>query len=112
MKTTLHAINNIIDNDLYSLDRYKNLSSKIRINNTGKALENLIKDVLCGQFQLNEKERIELQSEYFSYTGNQNNPPDLIIRNSDAFEIKKIENNEQLLLTVRFPKINFTEIAI
>ena len=39
MKTTiLHAINNIIDNNLYSLDRYKNLNYKIRINSTGEAL--------------------------------------------------------------------------
>ncbi len=106
MKTTvLHAINNIIDNNLYSLNRYKNLNYKIKINNTGTGLENLIKDALCGQFQLKEKERIELQSEYFSYTGNQNNPPDLIIRNSDAFEIKKIENNERKIsLNSSFPK--------
>jgi hypothetical protein len=106
MKTTiLHAIKNIIDNDLYSLERYKSLNYKIRINNSGEALENLIKDALCGKFQLNEKERMELQSEYFSYTGNQNNPPDLIIRNSDAFEIKKIESNEGgIALNSSFPK--------
>lgn len=106
MKTTiLHAINNIIDNNLYSLDEYKNLNYKIRINNTGTALESLIKDALCGQFQLNAQERVKLQSEYFSYIGNQNNPPDLIIKGNDAFEIKKIESNEgAIALNSSFPK--------
>lgn len=106
MKTTiLHAINNIIDNELYNLDKYRSLNYKIRINNTGESLENLIKDAMCGVFQLDEKERIELQNKYFSYTGNQNNPPDLIIREGDAFEIKKIESNEgSIALNSSFPK--------
>ena len=74
MKTTiLHAIKNIIDNDLYSLEHYKSLNYKIRINNSGEALENLIKDALCGEFQLIEKEKIELQSEYFSYIDRNSN---------------------------------------
>ena len=33
----------------------------------------------------------QLTPRFFSYLGNQNNPPDMIIKNSDAFEIKKIE---------------------
>ncbi len=92
MKTNiLEAINSLIDNDLYSIDRYKTLSYKIRINNLGEALENLVKDALCNNFNLEMDKRIEFQSEYFSYLGNQNNPPDLIIRGGDAFEVKKIE---------------------
>jgi hypothetical protein len=106
MKTTvLHAINNIIDNDLYNLAKYKELTYKISVNNTGEALENLIKDALCGQFELNETERMNLQNMYFSYCGNQNNPPDLIIKRGDALEIKKIESNEgSIFLNSSFPK--------
>lgn len=106
MKTNiLQAISSLIENDLYSVERYKTLSYKIRINNTGEALENLVKDALCNNFNLEADKRIELQSEYFSYLGNQNNPPDLIIRGGDAFEVKKIESNEgSIALNSSFPK--------
>lgn len=106
MKTNiLQAINSLIDNDLHSIERYKTLSYKIRINNMGEALENLIKDALCNNFNLEADKRIAIQSEYFSYLGNQNNPPDLIIKNGDAFEVKKIETNEgSIALNSSFPK--------
>ena len=106
MKTNiLKGIINLIDNNLYSLKKYKTMTYKIRINNTGEALENLIKEMLLNSFNLNEAEKIQKQSEYFSYLGNQNNPPDLIIRNGDAFEIKKIESNEgSIALNSSFPK--------
>ena len=106
MKTNiLQAINNLIENDLYSVQRYKTLSYKIHINNMGEALENLVKDSLCNNFNLEADQRIAIQSEYFSYLGNQNNPPDLIIRNGDAFEVKKIESNEGgIALNSSFPK--------
>jgi hypothetical protein len=106
MKTNiLKAITNLINNDIYSIERYKALSYKIRINNTGEALENLVKDALCNSFDLAVEARISAQSEYFSYLGNQNNPPDLIIRNGDAFEVKKLETNEGgIALNSSFPK--------
>ena len=106
MKTNiLQAITSIINNDLYSLERYKTLNYKIRINNMGEALENLVKDALCNNFNLEENKRIAIQSKCFSYLGNQNNPPDLIIRNGDAFEVKKIETNEgSIALNSSFPK--------
>jgi hypothetical protein len=106
MKTNiLNAINSIIENQIYSIDKYKSLSYKIRINNMGEPLENLIKDALCGNFDLEADKRIEVQNEYFSYRGNQNNPPDLIIRGGDAFEVKKIGSNEgDIPLNSSFPK--------
>ena len=58
MKTNiLHAIHALIDNDLYSIERYKTLSYKIRINNMGEALENLVKDALCNNFNLEADKR-------------------------------------------------------
>ena len=90
MKTnTLKAIVNIIKNNINDLEEYKSLNYKIRINNTGEALENLIKNSLCNSYNSNDIEKINLQNEYFSYLGNQNNTPDLIIKNGDAFENKK-----------------------
>ena len=93
MKTnTLKAIVNIIKNNINDLEEYKSLNYKIRINNTGEALENLIKNSLCNSYNSNDIEKINLQNKYFSYLGNQNNPPDLIIKNGDAVEVKKNKN--------------------
>ena len=50
-------------------------------------------------------EKNKIFSQNFSYIGNQNNPPDLIIRNGDAIEIKKIENlNSAIALNSSYPK--------
>ena len=103
MTNILKGIANVIKNNLYSIEKYKELNYKIRINNTGEALENLVKDILCGTFD--EANRIEAYNKYFSYLGNQNNPPDLIIKKGDAFEIKKIESKEgAIALNSSFPK--------
>jgi hypothetical protein len=104
MTNILKAITNIIEYKLYNLNQYEDIRNyHIRINNTGEGLENLIKDSFCENF--NNENSLELYNKYFSYLGNQNNPPDLILRNSDAIEIKKIESNEgNLALNSSFPK--------
>ena len=44
-------------------------------------------------------------NETFSYIGNQNNPPDIILRNGDAIEVKKIQSNSSsLALNSSYPK--------
>lgn len=44
-------------------------------------------------------------SEIFSYEGNQNNPPDLILKNSDAIEVKKLQSkNSAIALNSSYPK--------
>jgi hypothetical protein len=65
----------------------------IRINAVGQQLEFYVKDAICGAFESGKKEKeINQCKGVFSYLGNQNNPPDLIIRGGDAFEIKKIQS--------------------
>lgn len=106
MKTNiLKAINNLIDSDLCIIKKHVNSTYKIRINNAGEFLEHLIKNSLSNNLNLTNKKNVVLQNGYFSYIGNQNNPPDLIIKNGDALEIKKIENNERsIALNSSFPK--------
>ena len=59
----------------------------------GDALEFYIKDILCGSLdEIDLQEKNEIYEKYFSYFGNQNNPPDFIIKNGDAIEVKKIES--------------------
>ena len=64
----------------------------IRINAVGEQLEFFIKDAIATSFKLPQAKKQTAYSQVFSYLGNQNNPPDMIIKNSDAYEIKKIES--------------------
>ena len=87
----LRAILNIVEfgeNDLKSYaSTYLN-----RINAVGEQLEFYIKDAIASSFKLPQAQKQLAYSKVFSYLGNQNNPPDMVIKNSDAFEIKKIES--------------------
>lgn len=72
-----------------------------RANNMGDALEYFVKDLFCSS--LNEEDfskRDKIYSSYLSYLGNSNNPPDFIIKQSSAVEVKKIE------------KLSFGDIAL
>src|SRR3989344_9023391 len=87
----LRAILNIVtfgNNDLKSYaSTYLN-----RINAVGEQLEFYVKDAIASSFSLPQTKKQAAYTQVFSYLGNQNNPPDMIIKNSDAFEIKKIES--------------------
>jgi hypothetical protein len=104
MKTNiLKAIFNLIgskNNNLKNIYRGSN-----RANIMGEALEYYIKDLFCGS--LNEKNmgiKDKIYSKHFSYIGNQNNPPDFIISEGDAAEVKKIEGIGGIALNSSYPK--------
>ena len=104
MSNIIDAINNMLNNPVKELkDFYK---SKNRANNMGDALEEYIKDMFANTINLNdEQQRLCKISEVFSYLGNQNNPPDSILRSGDAIEVKKIEGkNASLALNSSYPK--------
>jgi hypothetical protein len=100
----LVAIKNIVQSPVTNLVSFYN--SHNRINNVGEALEIYIKDVFANSVNvpsLEDKNRI--YSEVFSYLGNQNNPPDIMIRGGDAIEVKKIESaTSGLALNSSYPK--------
>lgn len=106
MSNVLIAIKNLMMNQVTSADTSQNSEYKNRINNVGAALESLIKDSFCNTFSNDISSKHNIYSQVFSYIGNQNNPPDLIIKNGDAIEIKKIENKNagSLALNSSFPK--------
>jgi hypothetical protein len=87
----LRAICNIADFRNNNLKEYSS-TYLIRINVTGEALEFYVKDAFCNSFTQPKQEKEEMHRTAFSWLGNQNFPPDLIIRGGDAFEIKKIES--------------------
>ncbi|MEK7092576.1 MAG: NgoPII family restriction endonuclease, partial [Patescibacteria group bacterium] len=54
-------------------------------------LEYFVRDVFCSSIDVvNLDNKDKKHSEYLSYLGNQNNPPDFIVKNGDAVEVKKI----------------------
>ena len=100
MSNILKAFINITNNykvNIQNLTRGNN-----RANNMGEGLETFVQDSFANTFN---KKSFELLSKTYSYQGNKNNPPDLILRNSDAIEIKKIESkNSAIALNSSYPK--------
>ena len=80
--------------------------SSNRANNMGEGLESYIQDLFADTlYQSNIIERNKSINQVFSYLGNQNNPPDLIIQSGDSLEIKKIESaKSNIPLNSSYPK--------
>lgn len=103
MINILNAIKNLVDNPVINIKSY--YQGRNRANSVGDALEVYIKDVFANTIDKSEKESIVEYEKVFSYLGNQNNPPDLIIKNGDAIEVKKIQSSgSALALNSSFPK--------
>jgi len=76
-----------------------------RANNAGDALEEYVKNLFADTFDCDETERLQHISDVFSYLGNNSNPPDAMLKNGDAIEVKKIESdNSALALNSSYPK--------
>lgn len=103
MTNLLKAIANIVENPITDLISFYKGSN--RANSMGDALETYIKDVFCDCINFNNEEKDKIYSQNFSYLGNQNNPPDIILRNGDAVEVKKIESlAAAIALNSSYPK--------
>jgi len=99
----LDAIMNIVKDPVINVKEYSD--SRNRANSMGAALEEYIKDMFAGTITTDNKERMKRFSEVFSYFGNQNNPPDFMIKGGDAVEVKKIESmGSGLALNSSYPK--------
>jgi len=104
MTNILTAIRTIINHPISDLVNY--YQSKNRINQMGEALECFIKDIFADTVTESDQQKKLLKySEVFSYSGNANNPPDLILRRGDAVEVKKIESiGAGIALNSSYPK--------
>jgi len=100
----LIAISNLVKNPITNLVSHYRAAN--RANSMGDALEFYIKDLFCNSLNENNLEKKnEIYSKYFSYIGNQNNPPDIIIKQGDAIEVKKIESlRSGIALNSSYPK--------
>ena len=100
----LIAIKNLIENPIIELTSH--YSGRNRANGVGDALEKYVKDLFANTLLCNDEYlRINAFEEVFSYTGNQNNPPDIILKSGDAIEVKKVQGNANALaLNSSYPK--------
>ncbi|MDD3773370.1 MAG: NgoPII family restriction endonuclease [Weeksellaceae bacterium] len=104
MTNILEAIVNIAKNPIYTIRNH--YSGRNRMNNVGEALETFIKDAFVNTIQP-EDEQVKMRrySEEFSWLGNQNHPPDIMIKGGDAIEVKKTQSaNSDLALNSSYPK--------
>lgn len=99
----LIAIYNLVNNPIYDIQSF--YKSRNRVNSEGEALEYYIKDLFCNSFNKSLEEKSKIYSKNFSYLGNQNNPPDIMIQKGDAVEVKKVENSlSAISLNSSYPK--------
>ncbi|MDJ0675099.1 MAG: NgoPII family restriction endonuclease [Calothrix sp. MO_167.B42] len=106
MANILTAIKIIINNPITDLVNFYKSQSQNKINSVGDSLEYFIKDIFADTLSENDlNEKNKKYSEVFSYIGNLNNPPDIILQNSDAIEVKKIESlTADIALNSSYPK--------
>ncbi len=104
MSNILKAILNIAENPIVELK--ENYSGRNTINNIGQALEAYIQDAFAGTINENDiTQRNHKIDDIFSYLGNQNNPPDIIVKQGDAIEVKKIQSiGSAIALNSSYPK--------
>lgn len=104
MTNILVAFKNIIENPINNVTSH--YSGSNRINGVGDALEVYIKDLFANTLEVqDENKKNEEYQKHFSYIGNQNNPPDLMIRGGDAIEVKKIQSlRSAIALNSSYPK--------
>lgn len=104
MTNILEAICNIAQNPITEIRNH--YSGRNRMNSVGEALETYIKDAFANTiWEEKELQKIEKYNEVFSWLGNQNHPPDIMIKGGDAIEVKKTQSaNSDLALNSSYPK--------
>lgn len=104
MSNIIQAIINIANEPIIQLK--ESYASRNTINNIGQALEIYIQDVFANTVSEPDSQKRNTRiNEVFSYLGNQNNPPDIILKNGDAIEVKKIQSKgSAIALNSSYPK--------
>ena len=106
MNNILTAIKAIVENPVMKVTGKSNNLIQNRANQMGAALEDYVKYAFANCFDQDERSANEICEKVFSYEGNNTNPPDLMLRDGDAIEIKKLESerNTQIQLNSSYPK--------
>ena len=111
-KVTINMTNNILT-AIHSIASSGNRTlptlfqgSSNRVNQVGEALEVYVKNAFSNSLdEANINKRLEHYDECFSWTGNANNPPDFMLKDGDAIEVKKISSTRSSIqLNSSYPK--------
>lgn len=102
----LTAIQAIVNRSSLKVTENRQENIQNRANQMGAALEDYVKDAFANCLGQDYQSIRQAHNETFSYIGNNTNPPDAILTNSDAIEIKKIKTigAAQLQLNSSYPK--------
>ncbi|MBN1617951.1 NgoPII family restriction endonuclease [Candidatus Dojkabacteria bacterium] len=88
----LTAIKNISNFRNNNMSEYFKDYAGSQIKTVRQQMENYVKDAISGSFNsVKNKKPTERYNGVFSYIGNKNQPPDMIIQNGDAIVIKTIK---------------------
>lgn len=98
----IDAILNVVKHHHLSLQDPRNTNN--RLHAVGEALEEYVKDIFAGTFNVAAEEKYKIQEQCFSYGGGTNTPPDAMIKGGAAIEIKKVEAIGQVPLNSSYPK--------
>lgn len=103
-RNIVDAICTIVRTPNYSISTRQQAHN--RANAMGEALEEYIQDVFCDTIgEQDHQLRLQKKSQTFSYTANQNNPPDAMLWGGDAIEVKKVETMQGgIPLNSSYPK--------
>lgn len=106
MSNILNAIHTLAETKITKLIEHYDRGSGNRVTNVGDALERYIQDLFANTLHETDEEKRNIRiSEVFSYQGNTTNPPDSMLINGDAIEVKKIESpSASIALNSSFPK--------
>lgn len=104
MTDVLKSINNISKLENWNIEEV--ILSSNRAISMGEGLESFVKNAFADTFKIDNQNQKNLTfSQIFSYEGSKRTPPDLMIKNGDAFEIKKMEVlNSEIQLNSSHPK--------
>lgn len=93
-KNILDALNNALRRGNRNLPTVINHNNNNRVSSNGALLEYYIKDLFCdNSYNYTDSElKLDEYQKEFSYLGNSNNPPDFIIKQGPAIEVKKLES--------------------
>jgi hypothetical protein len=103
MANLLTAVQTIIQN--YNTQLSSAGFQANRMNAMGVALEDYVKDAFANSFNTTISSKQQTHQNVFSYLGNANNPPDMMLKGGDAIEVKKLEGlNNAIALNSSYPK--------
>ena len=102
----IRAITHIVETEVNELG--SSFVNRNRANQQGDNLEDFVRAAFSQTLQEPDPEKRQLAyNRKFSYIGNSNNPPDLMIRHGDAIEVKKVNPSASTIqLNSSYPKAN------